>query len=324
MKARSLGKRRLRVEELEKRLVLSVVPGLEGDASLAAEHLAAAAASETSSSTVPAIHIKESTSSNWAGYAVATNLKRPQSGAVSFVGGTWVVPAVDPSVTPKAYSSFWVGIDGYRSGTVEQIGTSSDTSSGTAVYYAWYEMYPKYPVNIAMTISPGDTMHAEVQYVGAGKFQLTLADTTTGQMFSTVQKSGGAKRSSAEWIAEAPSSASRVLPLADFGTVTFTGASATLNGQTGPINNPSWQYDRIDMGTSSGGLKAQTSTLSADGRSFSVTWKAANSVLAQAAALLIALPDSPTQPNSKKDHNSRDTIFASPDMPDLWAEAARL
>jgi hypothetical protein len=139
-------------------------------------------------------------------------------------------------MTPSAYSSFWIGIDGYSSNTVEQIGTDSDASSGIAQYYAWYEMYPKYPVNLNMKIKPGDQMSAEVKYLGSNKFQLTITDVTTRATFSTTQKSSG-KRSSAEWIAEAPSSRSGVLPLADFGTVYFSNSQAPLNGHTGTISD---------------------------------------------------------------------------------------
>lgn len=161
-------------------------------------------------------------------------------------------------MTPNAYSSFWIGIDGYSSGTAEQIGTDSDTSSGVPQYYAWYEMYPKYPVNLNLKISPGDDMSGEVKYLGSNKFLLTITDMTTGTTFSTTQKSSG-KRPSAEWIAEAPSSRSGVLPLADFASVFFSGSQATLNGHTGTISDSAWKYDAITMTTSSGTTKVQPS-----------------------------------------------------------------
>ena len=219
--------------------------------------------------------MKDGTSLNWAGYAALTSLASPERNAVSDVKGSWTVPSVDCSVTPSAYASFWIGIDGYSSNTVEQIGTDSDCSSGSSTYYAWYEMYPKYPVNLNLKISSGDTISAEVQYLGQRGFMLTITDTRTGATFSTTQKSSAAKRSSAEWIAEAPWS-SGVLPLADFVTVTFQNAQATLKGHTGPISDPAWRYDRIDMVSSSGSLKAQTSALFSSGTSFSVKWFAAN------------------------------------------------
>jgi hypothetical protein len=75
--------------------------------------------------------------------------------------------------------------------------------------------------------------------------------------------------SSAEWIAEAPSSG-KVLPLANFGTVTFTGASATGSGRSGSIG--AFTYDPITMATNTGQTKAAPTGLTAGGSSFSVTW----------------------------------------------------
>jgi hypothetical protein len=219
----------------------------------------------------PEMRVKDSTSSNWSGYAVETSLVSPQSGAVSDVKGSWIIPSVSGVVTPNAYSAFWIGIDGYSSNSVEQIGTSSDTSSGTARYYAWYEMYPKYPVTIRMTIHVGDNVSAEVQYTGNNRFKLSITDVTTGASFSTTQTLRNARRSSAEWVAEAPSSRSGVLPLADFGTAYFSNCQATLKGHTGTISDATWQYDAITMATS-GTTKAQPSLLSNGGASFSVTW----------------------------------------------------
>src|ERR1700721_1083408 len=65
------------------------------------------------------------TSTNWSGYAAA-------SGTCS---------------GSAKYSSFWVGLDGYNSSTVEQTGSEVDCSGSTPEYYSWYEMYPAYPVN---------------------------------------------------------------------------------------------------------------------------------------------------------------------------------
>lgn len=223
----------------------------------------------------PRIHIKNSNSLNWAGYAIETSLTSPQSGAVTDVKGSWVVPAVSCSKAQSSWSAFWVGLDGYSSSTVEQIGTDSDCSSGTPKYYAWYEMYPKYPVNLNMRISPGDLMSAEVSYTGKSSFTLTIKDITKKTSYTTTQKSPSASRSSAEWVAEAPSSSSGVLSLANFGTVHFSNAYATINGHTGAINDASWKNDQMNMTTSSGVLKAATSALSNSGSNFSVTWKSA-------------------------------------------------
>jgi hypothetical protein len=215
-------------------------------------------------------------STNWSGYAVNTG-----AGAVSQVAGSWVVPAVSNSVS--GYSSAWVGIDGWGSSTVEQIGTDSDYVNGHAQYYAWYEMYPAAPVNLSLAIHPGDTISASVSYSGLNQFVLSIADVTTGGSFSTTQTLAQAQLSSAEWIQEAPSSFTGVLPLANFGTINFSGANATVSGTPGPADN-SWSGStlyQIDMVTRNGSLKATTSALSDAGApltsSFSVTWVSSGS-----------------------------------------------
>jgi hypothetical protein len=205
---------------------------------------------------------------NWAGYAVAAG-----PAAVTAVSGRWVVPAVSGSGT--AYSSTWVGIDGYNSPTVEQIGTDSDLYNGKPSYYAWFEMYPSYSVTLPLQVTAGDTIDAQVTY-GSGNFTLSLTDTPasgSGHTYTTTKSAPSAARSSAEWIEEAPSSGG-ILPLANFGTATFTRGQATIGGTSGPIDNSSanTQTNAINMITSSGAPKASTSGLDATGSSFSVTW----------------------------------------------------
>jgi hypothetical protein len=203
----------------------------------------------------PNHRITRSTSTNWAGYSAT-------GGTFTSVSATWKQPAVTCTAA-TAYSSFWVGLDGDGTNTVEQTGTDADCSGGKPVYYAWYEMYPKFPVNLSLTIHAGDTMSASVTTAGRGSFTLTIRDTTTGGSFTTVQKLKHAKLGSAEVIAEAPSSGG-VLPLANFGTVGFS--AAMVNGQAIGSFNP----DRIDM-VSGTTTKATTSALSG-GTAFSVKW----------------------------------------------------
>ncbi|MGO9112465.1 MAG: G1 family glutamic endopeptidase [Thermoguttaceae bacterium] len=197
---------------------------------------------------------KSTLSTNWAGYAAATDLNQPLSGSVSAVSGSWHVPAV--TGTGTAYSAVWVGIDGYTSSTVEQIGTESDLVNGQPRYSVWYETYPQSSVNITtMTVSPRDSISASVQYVAsgayAGQFKLTITDTSrANDSFTTYQIAPQAQRSSAEWIVEAPSSNSSVLPLANFASVTFTNATATIKGVTGPIDSSNWQESAINIANS--------------------------------------------------------------------------
>jgi hypothetical protein len=210
-------------------------------------------------------------STNWSGYAAVTNLNSPASDSVTKVSGSWTVPTVTGKT--NAYSSMWVGIDGYSSNSVEQIGTEQDTTkSGATRYYAWWEMYPNPSILIStMTISPGDSITASVTY--NGDYLLQITDNTTHQSFSTTQ-SATAQRSSAEWIMEAPSSFSGILPLANFGTASFSGAQATINGTAGAIDDASWQNTSIDMVKRSGSVIAHTLSLTDTGNtsSFSVSF----------------------------------------------------
>lgn len=227
---------------------------------------APAAASRSSAPVSFAVHDASWASLNWAGYAVTGS-----AGSVSDVKGSWTVPTAT-CTGATAYAAFWLGIDGFNSNTVEQTGTDSDCQAGVATYYAWYEFFPKFPVQLSLAIHPGDTINAEVLYVGSGAFQVSLADATTGQSFATIQKLHRAQRSSAEWIAEAPSSSGGVLPLANFGSVTFTNGQATVGGVTAAIGAFASAVQVITMVTGSGAVKAQPSGLDTTGSSFSVTW----------------------------------------------------
>ena len=223
-------------------------------------------------------HGRNVTSSNWSGYAVTG-----ADGSVTDVKGSWIVPAIQGSCgTANSYSSFWVGIDGFSSNTVEQIGTDSDCHNGVPTYYAWFEFYPHPSFTISLSIKPGDVISANVHYGGAGKFTVSLQDVTTGRSFSTSVKMSNARRSSAEWIAEAPSSGG-VLPLANFGTadygMNYTNQSNTCYAKVGTTAGPIGSFEsnkEITMVNSSGATKAIPSGLSPDGSSFSDSWISAN------------------------------------------------
>ena len=216
-----------------------------------------AAASSHPVRNAPIHKISHSTSTNWSGYAVT-------GGKFTTVTSTWVQPAVTCNGT--AYSSFWVGIDGDTSGTVEQTGTEADCNGSTPVYSAWYEMYPKFPVNYSNPVRPNDHFTGTVTTDGNGNFTLTLSNTTRGWTQSVAKRLKSAKLASAEVIAEAPSSSGGVLPLANFGTVNFSGS--TVNGAT--LTSSTAGLDAITMQSGST-VKAVPSGMS--NGSFSVTWK---------------------------------------------------
>jgi hypothetical protein len=93
---------------------------------------------------------------------------------------------------------------------------------------------------------------------------------------------------SAEWIVEAPSGCSadnscRTLPLADFGTVSFSGARATTaKGRRASISRGPWGTSRITLAPAgrayvANGVagEAKPSALSAGGSSFEVAYSRA-------------------------------------------------
>ena len=226
-------------------------------------------------------------STNWSGYAVTG-----ANGSVTDVTASWMVPTVTCSSSPTGYSAFWVGIDGFSSNTVEQVGTDSDCVSlngrktDTPTYYAWYEFYPEssYVIQLPRAVAPGDVMVAEVKYLGqsvnsrhggaAGQFTVTITDTTLGETASVTSSVRGAQESSAEWIAEAPccTNSGGVLPLADFSSVDFSSPGATVSKSTGNIASFGANVQEITMvGENSSSLvKAQPSGVS--GGNFFVNW----------------------------------------------------
>lgn len=214
------------------------------------------------------------TSTNWSGYAAASNFTKPVKNSVSAVFGSWIVPKL-LSTPDDSYCALWVGIDGYTSSTVEQIGTSHDWVNGAQDNYAWFEMYPGGSYSIgSFPLSPGDVISASVVYSGNSIFTMTIWNDTR-QVFTTIPtsytRSTTALRQSAEWIVEAPYY-NGILPLSDFVTAYMWGCMATINGVTGPIGTGSWKNVPIQMVTNNGTPKDFISTLLPDKGSFFATW----------------------------------------------------
>jgi hypothetical protein len=207
---------------------------------------------------IPRHKLGRGTSTNWSGYAV------DGTGATQ-VTATWIEPSVTCAPGENSWSSPWVGIDGDTSNTVEQTGTDADCSAGHASYYAWYEMYPKSLVVLKMTVQPKNTFTGSVTY-SSGIFTLTLSDNTTGVTAFERVSSNKPQRTSVEWIEEGPSNGL----LSGFGSVPFSSASATINGKTGGLSSFTTAQP-ITMESSTGTVRAQPSTVSANG--FSVAWR---------------------------------------------------
>jgi hypothetical protein len=213
------------------------------------------------------VRVRGATSSNWAGYA-DTNT----SGTYSKVTGSWTEPTGNCS--GNSFAAFWTGIDGFSSGTVEQDGTLIECSGGTASYFSWWEMFPSNAIQVVSTaVRPGDHITSSVTRSGT-KYTLKLTDSThPAASFSTTQTCGATPKcvdSSAEWIAEAPSNSSGVLPLTKFGTWTLTGATVKAGSKSGTIKT--FPHQKITM-ANGGHVKAQTGALNSAGNQFKVAWK---------------------------------------------------
>jgi hypothetical protein len=199
-------------------------------------------------------------STNWSGYA-------DTSTTFSNATGNWTEPSVSCSGGRTSYAAFWVGIDGFTSGSVEQDGTLAECSGGRAFYFSWWEMYPTNAIQtVGSSVQPGDSISASVVRSGTS-YTLKVTDSThSANSFTTTQSCSSCANSSVEWIAEAPSGSGGVLPLADFHSWSLS--SATVN--SGVIST--FTDDEITMIDSSGRVKAQPGSLNGSGNGFSVTW----------------------------------------------------
>jgi hypothetical protein len=228
---------------------------------------------------------------------------------VTDVKGTWVVPPqVNCGALKNATSQvlIWVGIGGFRT-PLEQTGVSITCDSGGKVVdaFSFIEFWPAPAIPLSVfgvvdRFAPGDVMTGEVKYTektnasGALIFEFLLTDQPTdkkrkGWHFSLEDVSNAlrgtpyyptlASLNSADWAVEPCCQDTDVfVPLAPFGSITFTDASATIGNESGPINK--WNYIDLELCLSQtntpgygGPLTTATSTpLTSAGDSFSIIW----------------------------------------------------
>jgi hypothetical protein len=255
-------------------LVIAVAPGASAASSPASAHARALAAARaairhlsvgqhaTDHAVGHASRVKALTqvqSTNWSGYA-------DTSTTFGTATGNWTEPSVS-CTSRTSYAAFWVGIDGFTSGSVEQDGTLAECSGGSAFYFTWWEMYPTNAIQVVgSSVQPGDSISASVVRSGTS-YTLKVTDSShSANSFTTTQSCSGCANSSAEWIAEAPSGSRGVLPLANFHSWTLS--AATVNSAV----ISSFTDDEITMIDSSGRVKAQPGALNGSGNGFSVTW----------------------------------------------------
>jgi Peptidase A4 family len=203
-------------------------------------------------------------SQNWSGYA-------DTGSSFTQVAGSWLEPSASCSRSTTSLAAFWVGIDGYASGTVEQDGTLIECYRGVAYQYSWWEMYPTNDIQVVgESVAAGDSITASVVRSGTS-YTLVVTDSThPANNLSTTQTCSGCANSSAEWIAEAPSGTLGIYPLTDFGSWKETAATVTEGTTAGVIS--SFTDDEITMIDPLGLVKAAPGSLTS-GNQFTVTWE---------------------------------------------------
>jgi hypothetical protein len=215
----------------------------------------------------PVAAADSSTMANWSGYAASG-----QAGTFDGVKASWVQPSVKCPTLSSQYVLYWIGIDGYSSSTVEQIGTGAQCKNGAPVYFAWYEFYPDSSKRITtLSAKPGEYFSAVITASGSA-FTMELKNDTTGETFNVQKDVPEAERSSAEWIAEAPLVGGDVQSLINFGGLSFTAASATSHGKSYPINSLVWDSKPLTILDELGQVLVEPSPLSSNGRTFRINW----------------------------------------------------
>ena len=217
-------------------------------------------------------------SHDWSGYAVTAGKHQ----TFNYVHTTFVQPAIACSGMLHTFVSAWVGLDGFKNSTAEQVGTAAHCGGpGSSVpsYSAWYEMYPTLSVRV-LAVHAGDVIDATVAFA-AGQYTLSFTDLTTDKGFSRTETCAGCQRTSAEWVVARPAYCSSaactsayLTRLPDFGAITMGSDTVSVDG--GPLKQPGdFTHTRIAMvqGASGGGVIALDGTSPLSAENFTVTWQ---------------------------------------------------
>ncbi|TVY30315.1 Aspergillopepsin-2 [Lachnellula hyalina] len=195
----------------------------------------------------------ESKSTNWAGAVVSS-----ARDSVTAVQGSFTVPK--PILPPRGNSNdqycgaAWVGIDGDTcTSSLIQTGVFWCIHHGIVTYEAWYEYIPAASIAYSgISVGAGDVITVAVTRNGFNGGVATLENTSSGQSAShtfTSDRDGNLCGQDAEWIVEDFSSNGGLVPFANFGTITFTEATAVVNGETVSPGSSNADNLYIDFGT---------------------------------------------------------------------------
>ena len=214
-------------------------------------------------------NVTAAASFNWSGYADTATKHQ----TFTKVSGAWTTPSVTCNAEDQITSN-WVGLDGFNSNTVEQLGTISWCFQGAPVYFTWYEMFPAGTVEVGTALKPGDKISASVTRTGTS-YALKLTDSTTAGNNISVTKTCALATcvdTSAEWISERPSFSIGIVPQAHYNAFKLTSGSVTANGKTTTIGAGTG-VNSITMIDATQTYNLNTVSALTGGNAFSTTWK---------------------------------------------------
>jgi hypothetical protein len=202
------------------------------------------------------------TTMNWAGYV-------SKGGTYTAISGSWRIPNVTVGSDPVASDAAWIGIGGDSSSDLIQVGTENIVENGQVASSTFYEQLPQGSETIpTVTVSAGDKVSASIKEVTGGEWDVTISNLTNGESYNNTVYYNSSE-SSAEWVEEAPSDGSSIIPLDEFGSVSFTGGSTTENGKTVSIAGSNAQP--LTMDNEAGQALTTTSAITDGGSGFTVT-----------------------------------------------------
>ncbi|KAJ3770301.1 acid protease [Lentinula raphanica] len=172
-------------------------------------------------------------SGNWSG---AVLVAPPEGEIFTSAVGTFTVPSLVPNGNDGAAAA-WVGIDGDTFATaILQAGVFFSVSGDTVQYGAWYEWWPNFATDIdtnVFPISAGDVITVNIDATSNSEGTVSLINQSSNTSFAIdlvaptkLSVLGG---QNAEWIVEDYTQNGGLVPLADWGTVTFVNASASTS-----------------------------------------------------------------------------------------------
>ncbi len=171
--------------------------------------------------------------------------------------------------SPAGADAIWVGIGGVRDTDLIQAGTQETVSGrGATQYQAWVETLPQASRPIPLAVNAGDSVSVSLEQRAGGDWLITFVNNTSGKSYQETIRYASS-RSSAEWVVEAPSARrGRMLPLDEFGSVSFSQASTVENDQ--PLSIGQAGGRPITMIGQRGQALARPSALDGDGAGFNV------------------------------------------------------